>query len=60
MMQSFAGFPTNGRFFYLARAALDPPTSLYKTFLFPAIDELHGRLTEKNSDLSAKIPFNLP
>ncbi|SAM07909.1 hypothetical protein [Absidia glauca] len=37
-MRSMAGFPTYGRFFYLARAALNPPTSLYKK-LFPAIDE---------------------
>ncbi|SAL99866.1 hypothetical protein [Absidia glauca] len=38
MMQLMAGFPTYGRFFYLARAALNPPTSLCKK-LFPAIGE---------------------
>ncbi|SAM01218.1 hypothetical protein [Absidia glauca] len=38
MMRSMAGFPTNGRSFYLARAVLGPPTSLCKK-LFPAIDE---------------------
>jgi hypothetical protein len=38
-----AGFPTNGQSFYLARAALDPPTSLCKK-LFPTIDEWHDRL----------------
>ncbi|SAL96090.1 hypothetical protein [Absidia glauca] len=38
LVQSMAGFPTYGRFFYLTRAALDPPTSLCKK-LFPAIGE---------------------
>jgi hypothetical protein len=38
MMRSMAGFPTYGRFFYIARAALNPPTSLCKK-LFPAIGE---------------------
>ncbi|SAM05350.1 hypothetical protein [Absidia glauca] len=33
-----AGFPTYGRFPYLARAALNPPTSLCKKLL-PAIGE---------------------
>jgi hypothetical protein len=33
-----AGFPTSSRFFYLARAALNPPTSLCKK-LFPVIGE---------------------
>ncbi|SAM06049.1 hypothetical protein [Absidia glauca] len=28
LVRSMAGFPTYGRFFYLARAALKPPTSL--------------------------------
>ncbi|SAL98668.1 hypothetical protein [Absidia glauca] len=37
-VQSMAGLPTYGRFFYLARAALNPPTSLCKK-LFPAIGE---------------------
>ncbi|SAM00031.1 hypothetical protein [Absidia glauca] len=36
LVRSMAGFPTYGRFFYLARAALSPPTSLCKR-LFPAI-----------------------
>ncbi|SAL96985.1 hypothetical protein [Absidia glauca] len=45
-MRSVTGFPTNGRFFYLACAALDPPTSLYKK-LFLAIDEWHDRLAAK-------------
>jgi hypothetical protein len=40
MMRSMAGFPTNVRSFYLAHAALDPPTSLCKR-LFLAIDEWH-------------------
>ncbi|SAL97365.1 hypothetical protein [Absidia glauca] len=30
LVQSMAGFPTYGRFFYLARVALSPPTSLCK------------------------------
>ncbi|SAM08403.1 hypothetical protein [Absidia glauca] len=38
LVQSLAGFPTYGRFFYLARAALNPPTSLCKK-LFAAIGE---------------------
>ncbi|SAL98047.1 hypothetical protein [Absidia glauca] len=38
LVQSMAGFPTYGRFFYIARVALDPPASLCKK-LFPAIDE---------------------
>jgi hypothetical protein len=38
LVRSMAGFPTYGRFFYLARAALNPPTSLCKK-LFPAIGE---------------------
>jgi hypothetical protein len=38
LVRSMAGFPTYGRFFYLARAALDPPTSLCKK-LFLAIGE---------------------
>ncbi|SAL95371.1 hypothetical protein, partial, partial [Absidia glauca] len=46
LVQSMAGFPTYGRFFYLARAALDPPTSLCKK-LFPAIGECHDRLAAK-------------
>ncbi|SAL95499.1 hypothetical protein [Absidia glauca] len=45
MMRSM-GFPTNGRSFYLAHTALDPPTSLCKK-LFPAIDEWHDRLAAK-------------
>ncbi|SAM01700.1 hypothetical protein [Absidia glauca] len=38
LVQSMVGFPTYGRFFYLARAALNPPTSLCKKF-FPSIGE---------------------
>ncbi|SAL98652.1 hypothetical protein [Absidia glauca] len=38
LVRSMAGFPLYGRFFYLARAALNPPTSLSKK-LFPAISE---------------------
>ncbi|SAM06955.1 hypothetical protein [Absidia glauca] len=38
LVQSLAGFPTYGRFFYVARAALSPPTSLCKK-LFRAIGE---------------------
>ncbi|SAM09065.1 hypothetical protein [Absidia glauca] len=32
LVRSMAGFPTYGRFFYTARAALNPPTSLCKKF----------------------------
>ncbi|SAM01646.1 hypothetical protein [Absidia glauca] len=46
MMRSMAGYPTNGRPLYRARAALDPPTSLCKK-PFPAIDEWHERLVVK-------------
>ncbi|SAM02637.1 hypothetical protein [Absidia glauca] len=35
-VRSMAGRPTYGRFFYLVRAALNPPTSFCKK-LFPAI-----------------------
>ncbi|SAM08031.1 hypothetical protein [Absidia glauca] len=38
LVRSMAGFPTYGRFFYLARAALNPPTSPCKK-LFPVIGE---------------------
>ncbi|SAM07187.1 hypothetical protein [Absidia glauca] len=38
LMRSMAGFPTYGRFFYLARAALNLPTCLCKK-LFLAIGE---------------------
>ncbi|SAM04002.1 hypothetical protein [Absidia glauca] len=38
LVRSMAGFPTYGRFFCLARAALNPPTSLCKK-LFPTIGE---------------------
>ncbi|SAM07363.1 hypothetical protein [Absidia glauca] len=38
MVRLMTGFPTLGRFFYFARAALNPPTSLSMK-LFPAIDE---------------------
>ncbi|SAM08040.1 hypothetical protein [Absidia glauca] len=38
LVRSMAGFSTYGRFFYLARATLNPPTSLCKK-LFPTIGE---------------------
>ncbi|SAM00745.1 hypothetical protein [Absidia glauca] len=38
LVRSLAGFPTYGRSFHLACAALHPPTSLCKK-LFPAIGE---------------------
>ncbi|SAM03246.1 hypothetical protein [Absidia glauca] len=38
LLRSMAGFPTYGRLFYIARAALKQPTSLCKK-LFPAICE---------------------
>jgi hypothetical protein len=38
LVRSMAGFPTYGRFFSFARAALNSPTSLCKK-LFPAIGE---------------------
>jgi hypothetical protein len=38
LVRSMAGFPAYGRFFYIARAALNAPTSLCKK-LFPAIGE---------------------
>ncbi|SAM00421.1 hypothetical protein [Absidia glauca] len=40
------GLPAHVGSFYLAHAALDPPTSLCKK-LFPAIDEWHDRLAAK-------------
>ncbi|SAM00246.1 hypothetical protein [Absidia glauca] len=46
LVRSMAGFPTYGRFFYFARAALNSPTSLCKK-LFPAIDEWHAQLAAK-------------
>ncbi|SAM04205.1 hypothetical protein [Absidia glauca] len=46
LVRSMAGFPTYGRFFYLAHAALNPPTSLCKK-LFRAIGEWHDRLAAK-------------
>ncbi|SAM04220.1 hypothetical protein [Absidia glauca] len=57
LVRSIPGFPTYGRFFYLARTALNPPTSLCKK-LFPAIGEWHDRLAAK--ELSLAILFNLP
>ncbi|SAL99986.1 hypothetical protein [Absidia glauca] len=30
LVQSMAGFPTYDRYFYIARATLNPPTSLFK------------------------------
>ncbi|SAM04273.1 hypothetical protein [Absidia glauca] len=58
-----AGFPTNARSFYFARAALDPPTSLCKK-LFPAIGEWHDRLaanelsSDNNDLIQATIAAN--
>ncbi|SAM05179.1 hypothetical protein [Absidia glauca] len=46
MMRPMAGFLTDGRSFYNARAVLDRSTSLCKK-LFPAIDERHDRLAAK-------------
>ncbi|SAL98126.1 hypothetical protein [Absidia glauca] len=46
LVRSMAGFRTYGRLFYIARASLDPPTSLCKK-LFPAIGECHDRLPAK-------------
>ncbi|SAL99334.1 hypothetical protein [Absidia glauca] len=43
MMRSTTDLLTNSRSFYLARAALDPPASLFKKLL-PAIDEWYDRL----------------
>ncbi|SAM03491.1 hypothetical protein [Absidia glauca] len=54
LVRSMAGFPTYGRFFYIARAALDPPTSLCKK-LFPAIGEWPDRLVVK--ELSTGDPI---
>jgi hypothetical protein len=45
-VRSMAGFPSYVRFFYPARATLNPPTSLCKK-LFPAIGEWHDRLAAK-------------
>jgi hypothetical protein len=55
MVRLMAGFLTYGRFFYLARAALNPPTSLFKT-LFPAIGEWHDRLAAKELSPGNPIP----
>ncbi|SAM06682.1 hypothetical protein [Absidia glauca] len=41
-----AGFPTYDRYFSLARAARNPPTSLCKK-LFPVIGEWYDRLAAK-------------
>ncbi|SAM08744.1 hypothetical protein [Absidia glauca] len=46
LVRSMAGFPTYACFFYPARAALDPPTSLCEKLL-PAIGEWHDRLEAK-------------
>ncbi|SAL99158.1 hypothetical protein [Absidia glauca] len=46
LVRSMADFPTYDRFFCLTRAALNPPTSLWKK-LFPAIGEWHDRLAAK-------------
>ncbi|SAL94964.1 hypothetical protein [Absidia glauca] len=54
IMRSMAGFITNGRSFYLARAVFNPPTSLCEK-LFPAIDERHDRLAAKELILDDPI-----
>jgi hypothetical protein len=51
-----ASFSINGRSFYLARAVLDPPTSLLK-MLFPAIDEWHDGLAAKELSPDNNDPF---
>jgi hypothetical protein len=48
------GFPTYGRFFYIARTALNAPTSLCKK-LFLSIAEWHDRLAAK--ELSPDNPI---
>jgi hypothetical protein len=63
MMQSMAGFHISDWSFYLARAALDPPTSLCKK-LFRAIDEWHDRLAakepspENNNPIQTTVAIN--
>ncbi|SAM07438.1 hypothetical protein [Absidia glauca] len=57
LVRSVAGFPINGRSFYLARAALNPPTSLCKK-LFPAIGERHDRLAAKELSPGDLIHLN--
>ncbi|SAM00260.1 hypothetical protein [Absidia glauca] len=47
LVRSMEDFPAYGRFFYLARAAFNTPTSLCKK-LFPAIRERHDRLAAKD------------
>ncbi|SAM01547.1 hypothetical protein [Absidia glauca] len=54
LMRSMAGFLTYGRFFYPARAAINPPTSLCKK-LFPPIDERYDRLAAQ--ELSPSDPI---
>ncbi|SAM09828.1 hypothetical protein [Absidia glauca] len=51
MMRMMAGFSTNARSFYLARAALDPPAALCKK-VFPKADEWYDRLAahQRNPD----------
>jgi hypothetical protein len=51
MMRMMAGFSTNTRSFYLARAAIDPPAALCKK-VFPKADEWHDRLAahQQNPD----------
>jgi hypothetical protein len=51
MMRTMAGFSTNARSFYLARAALDPPAALCKK-VFPKADEWYDRLAanQRNPD----------
>jgi hypothetical protein len=49
---------TNVLFFYLARAALDPPTSPCKK-LFPAIAESHDLLAAKELSPDKNAPIQL-
>ncbi|SAL99906.1 hypothetical protein, partial, partial [Absidia glauca] len=57
LVQSMAGFPTYGRFFYITRAALNPPTSLCKKLFRRSTNDMTdwGR---KNSVLA--ILSNIP
>ncbi|SAL97350.1 hypothetical protein [Absidia glauca] len=57
LVRSMAVFPAYGRFFYLASAAPDPPTSLCKK-LFPAIGERHDRLAAKELSPGDPIQYS--
>ncbi|SAM07115.1 hypothetical protein [Absidia glauca] len=56
LVRSMAGFPTYGRFFYLARAALNPPTSLCKKLFRRSVNDMTD-WRRKNSVLA--VLFNL-